>query len=279
MTQVPSLLAQLPGQAPAGAANDVAGLSPAAGQAASGGWPAAAPPSEAGSLLDLLYDGFYMLFLVRSRQWPGDASVFKQRIQEFLAEVDRGAQRLKASAEDIHLSKFAFCALVDEVVLASVPPLRDAWEQRPLQLEYFGEQLAGERFFERLDELRAQGAARVQVLEVFHMCLLLGFQGRYRFDGKEKLGYLTARVGDEITHFRGTRPGFAPNAHAPDRFVHLLKQEIPVWVVGAVFLLAGVLAFVGLRWSLVSHTEERLAGYEQVVTMPPPAAHITISLP
>lgn len=272
MTRVPSLLAHLP-EAPAGPG------AAAAPQARALDAPASASPAEARSLLDLLYDGFYMLFLVRSRQWPADASEFKQRIQAFLADFDRGAQRLKVPPEHVHLSKFAYCALIDEVVLASVPPLRQAWEQRPLQLEYFGEQLAGERFFDRLDERRALGAGEVQVLEVFHMCLLLGFQGKYRFEGKEKLGYLTSRVGDEIAHFKGVRPAFAPHGEAPDRFAHLLRQEIPVWVVCAIFLLAGVLAFVGLRWSLSDTTQERLAAYQQVVTLPPQAAHITITLP
>src|SRR5690606_4729874 len=101
------------------------------------------------------------------------------------------AKRLGASADDTYLSKFAFCALVDEVVLASQSKVRDAWERRPLQIEFFGEQLAGERFFEHLDTLRQGGAARVQLLEVFHMCLLVGFQGKYILEGSEKLNYLT----------------------------------------------------------------------------------------
>ena len=77
MTTVPSLLAQLPGQAAGSAANDVAASQ--AGPVAAAGWPAAAPPSEASSLLDLLYDGFYMLFLVRSRQWPAMRRLSRQQ--------------------------------------------------------------------------------------------------------------------------------------------------------------------------------------------------------
>ena len=51
----------------------------------------------------------------------------------------------------------------------------------------FGDQLAGENFFNRLESLRARGSAHLQALEVFHMCLLLGFQGRYIIEGSEKL--------------------------------------------------------------------------------------------
>ena len=234
---------------------------------------------EARSLLDLMYDGLYMVFLLRNRYAPSDEQTFRDRIKQFLADVDRGGKRLKASTEDIFLAKFAFCALIDEVVLMSKLRLRDAWERRPLQLELFGEQLAGERFFEHLETLRQGGAARVQALEVFHMCLLMGFQGRYILEGSEKLNYLTGRLGDEIAQLRGQRAAFAPHWAAPDRVAHALKREVPLWVIGSVFALLGLLAFVGMRWALERQTRGDLAPYSQLVKLAPQPANITITLP
>ncbi|MEO8155570.1 MAG: DotU family type IV/VI secretion system protein, partial [Rhizobacter sp.] len=151
-------------------------------------------PREARTLLDLMYDGFYLLFLLRAKQGPGDADAFRLRIKEFLTGVERGATRLGSSAEDVHLCKYAFCATVDELILMSQFKVRDAWQRQPLQLQFFGEQLAGEQFFVKLEALRREGAARSQILEVFHMCLLMGFQGKYIIEGSEKLNYLTARL-------------------------------------------------------------------------------------
>ena len=156
---------------------------------------------------------------------------------------ERGANRLDASADDIHLAKFAYCALIDEVVLMSKLRLRDVWERRPLQLEFFGEQLAGEHFFVHLETLRQGGAARLQALKVFHMCLLMGFQGRYILEGSEKLNYLTGRLGDDIAQLRCARPSFAPHWAAPDRVAHALKRDVPLWVIASVFALVGLLAF------------------------------------
>jgi len=235
--------------------------------------------AEPSSLLDLMYDGFYMLFLLKNRHPPADAEAFRSRLREFLSQFERGCRRMNCDAEDVYNAKYAFCALVDETVLCSKFSIRDDWQLRPLQLEYFGEQLAGENFFERLEQLRRQGAAKLQVLEVFHMCLLLGFQGKYLLEGTEKLNYLTARLGDEITHLRGSASGFAPHAMAPDRVSHLLRNEVPLWVVGAVFALCGLLAFVGLRTLLDRNTEAQLAGYSQLVKLAPRAAHVTITLP
>jgi type VI secretion system protein ImpK len=234
---------------------------------------------EARSLLDLLYDGLYMVFLLRNRYAPSEEQVFRDRIKQFLADFERGAKRLKVSTDDVFLAKFAFCALIDEVVLMSKMRLRDVWERKPLQLELFGEQLAGERFFEHLETLRQGGAARVQVLEVFHMCLLMGFQGRYIIEGSEKLNYLTGRLGDEIAQLRGKRASFAPHWAAPDRVAHALKRDVPLWVIGSVFALFGLLAFLGMRWALERQTQSDLSPYAQLVKLAPQAANITITLP
>lgn len=47
---------------------------------------------QARSLLDLLYDGFFMLFLLKNRREPDSASEFSTRIQEFLSDFERGAK-------------------------------------------------------------------------------------------------------------------------------------------------------------------------------------------
>ena len=236
-------------------------------------------PIEARTLLDLMYDGFYMLFLLKNKHAPTDAEAFREKVKEFLREFERGADKLRAPTEDVYLAKYAFCALVDEAVLMSQFKIRDAWERQPLQLQFFGEQLAGENFFKRLEELRRQGASRVQALEVFHMCLLLGFQGKYLLEGTEKLNYLTARLGDEIAHLKGQRASFAPHWAPPDQVGHALKNEIPLWVIGSVFALMGLVAFIGLRWSLDRTTRVELSAYQDLIKLPPRAAHLTITLP
>jgi type VI secretion system protein ImpK len=116
-------------------------------------------------------------------------------------------------------------------------------------------------------------------MEVFHMCLLLGFQGKYMMEGSEKLNYLTSRLGDEITHLKGKRAAFAPHWSAPDRIAHQLRHEVPLWVLGSVFGLLALTAFIGLRWQLGMHTRQALAPYENVVQLAPQTASITITLP
>jgi type VI secretion system protein ImpK len=231
------------------------------------------------TLLDLMYDGFYALFMLKNGNGPQDNADFAQKMAQFLDEFGRGARKQNASADDIDASKYAFCAAVDEIILRSQFSIRDEWARRPLQLTLFGDQLAGENFFNRLENLRARGSAHLQALEVFHMCLLLGFQGKYILEGSEKLNYLTARLGDEIANMKGKRGGFAPHAERPDTIVHKLRSDLPLWVLCSVFALICVLGYVGLRMSLNKHTTEQMAAYNDVVKLAPKSAHLTITLP
>jgi type VI secretion system protein ImpK len=241
--------------------------------------PAAAASNAPQTLLDLMYDGFYALFMLKNGSGPQENAEFANKMTQFLDDFGRGARKHGASPDDIDAAKYAFCAAVDEIILRSNFAIRDAWERRPLQLVLFGEQLAGENFFHRLEALRARGSAHLQALEVFHMCLLLGFQGRYILEGSEKLNYLTARLGDEIANMKGKRGGFAPHAERPDQIVHKLRSDLPVWVLCSVFGLICVLGYLGLRASLSRGTEERIAAYNDVVKLAPRQANLTITLP
>ncbi|HET8870304.1 MAG TPA: type IVB secretion system protein IcmH/DotU [Aquabacterium sp.] len=240
--------------------------------------PTAQTQSES-SLLDSMYDGFYLLFLHKARHAPTDADMFRERIQQFLTGFERQATRTGASADAIYACKYAFCATVDEAILMSQFKVKEAWQRLPLQVQFFGEQLAGEQFFHKLDQLRQAGTQQVHVLEVFHMCLLLGFQGKYLLEGSEKLNYLTARLGDEIAHMKGKRAAFAPHWQAPDRVVHQLKNEVPLWVVASVLGALALLGHIGLRTQLSSFTQRTLSEPQHIVQLAPQAARVTITLP
>lgn len=242
-----------------------------------------APPASAATapqtLLDLMYDGFYALFMLKNGNPALDAGEFAARMSQFLDEFGRAARRQGASSDDIDAAKYAFCAAVDEIILRSAFSIRDAWARHPLQLTMFGDQLAGENFYNRLEALRQRGSAHLQALEVFHMCLLLGFQGRYALEGSEKLNYYTSRLGEEIARMKGKRGGFAPYAERPDQVVHRLRHDVPLWVVFTVFALICALGYIGLRTTLAGNTEERMAAHNDVVKMAPRAANLTITLP
>jgi type VI secretion system protein ImpK len=231
------------------------------------------------TLLDLLQEGFYLLFMLKNGSAPPGEAPFLDTITAYLAEFDSEARKLRAQGEDIDAAKYAFCAALDEIILSSQFPMRLAWERRPLQLVIFGDQLAGEHFFDRLETLRGGGGARLPALQVFHMCLLIGFRGKYALDAGDKLAYLTERLGDEIAHIQGKSRGFAPQAERPDQIVNKLRSNMPLWAISAVFGVTGLGAYIGLESSLSGSTERTLAGYTYLVKLAPRPAYVTITLP
>lgn len=231
------------------------------------------------SLVDLLYDGFYMLILLKQRSVPKDTDEFSRHIQKFLEQFERAAQKNHFSAEDIFDAKYAFCAAIDEAVLSSQMNIRDNWERRPLQLLLFGDQLAGEHFFDTLETARNGGASRINALEVFHMCLLIGFKGRYLLEGPEKLKYMTQQLGEQIAHIKGKPALFAPHWSAPDSISNAIKRDIPLWVIGSLLALLGLLAYVGLDWDGSSAVQQTLSPFQNIVQLAPRAPTLTITLP
>ncbi|MDT3669938.1 MAG: type IVB secretion system protein IcmH/DotU [Aromatoleum sp.] len=208
--------------------------------------PIAVGTPDTPTLRGLLEDGIYLLFLLRDRNAPESLGTFTQRIDGFLADFERHAHNFGKPGEAIEHAKYAFCSLLDEIVLASEFGIREEWERMPLQLRLFGEHLAGEAFFERLETLRVDPAQNIEALEVFHTCLLLGFQGKYLLEGEEKLAYLTQRVGQDIRQVRGGKAEFAPHWKLPHRFPAYLRNELPIWLYFA--LLAAVAAAMVLAY-------------------------------
>lgn len=237
------------------------------------------PTSSSHTLVDLLYDGFHMLMLLRTGNMPEDEGKFSDAVQKLLESFEQSARKFNFSSDDIFDAKYAFCALIDELILSTQNSIRETWERRPLQLLLFGEQLAGEHFFDKLEQARNDGARRIAALEIFHMCLLIGFTGRYVLEGPEKLKYLISQLGDQIAHIKGKPAGFAPKWAPPDNVIHTIRHDTPAWIVISVLTLLGLLAYSGLLWHGRDTVSTSLSAYSNVVQLPQPAPNLTITLP
>lgn len=235
------------------------------------------------SLLDYLYEGFYLVFLLKNGYVPEGAKQLQAQLTELLSSFETMARRANFSAENIYDVKYAFCALVDETIMTQQDPAFDAikasWELSPLQLSLFGSQLAGERFFTVLEDLRAQGVDRLPALEVYHYCLLLGFQGKYRLEAPEKINYLVARLGDEIDYLKGKRRDFAPFWAIPDQIRHVIRGEIPIGLILLLLAIFSLIAFSGINYLLAKNRQQAMSPFSQVISAPEQQANLTIYLP
>jgi type VI secretion system protein ImpK len=159
------------------------------------------------------------------------------------------ARKAGVSDKDAQDSAYALVALMDEVALRAPEPLRGYWMNQPLQLHYFGENLAGEGFFTRLDGLLTDGR-RLAVLRVYQLCLLFGFQGKYGLPGGEvELMRLAETVRNQVERNQEVPSALSPAGEAPDEpLLRSAGRSRLLWVSLGIFALA-LIVFVGLRVS------------------------------
>jgi type VI secretion system protein ImpK len=146
------------------------------------------------------------------RQSVSDPAAFRHHTREALKTATRQAMSAGYDAADVKSAAFATVAFLDEAILNSKNPIFADWLKKPLQEELFGTHVAGDVFFQKLEELlgRVDSPDLGDLLEVYHLCLLLGFAGRYTASPGE-VTQMKDRVKEKI---RQTRGRFSPLANA-----------------------------------------------------------------
>jgi type VI secretion system protein ImpK len=221
----------------------------------------AAEPAPVGRFenLALTYqDALTVIVRLRAnRQHVENAEAFRANMRGLLKKAAQEAAERGYTGEDTRVATFAVVALLDETVLSLGNPVFHDWQRAPLAVELYGMGVAGEIFFSSLDRLlaRKNSSTLADLLEVYYLCLLLGFGGRYGRGGSADLRDYTKRVGERIRQIRGASLPLSPS-WAPDAGATLVRRADP-WTrrlaigVGACLLLALVL-FAGFRLSLAS---------------------------
>jgi type VI secretion system protein ImpK len=192
-----------------------------------------------------------------NRQAVSDAATFRDQIKAGIGAAEAEATRRGYAADDVRLATFAVVALLDESILNSNNPLFADWPRMPLQEELFSVHTAGEMFFHCIDRLMAKEATpqTADVLEIYALCLLLGYRGRYSLSGQESVRAIAATVAEKLQRLRGGPRPLAAHWAPPKDAVR--QQAFDPWVrallmstLGA--LLFAILFFVGFKFVLIS---------------------------
>jgi len=146
-------------------------------------------------------------------------------------------------------------------VLNSRNPVFAEWLRKPLQEELFGTHIAGEVVFQNLQQMlgRTDSADLADVLEVHHLCLLLGFCGRYSAGNRGELAQVVRVIGDRIRRIRGPQGPLSPAWTLPNEVVRAPRRD--PWVkrlaiVATVVAVLMILLFVGYKMGLNSGLTE-----------------------
>lgn len=152
-------------------------------------------------------------------------------VHALLEEMEQRAATLRYSEKQIKDVKFALAAFVDETVMTTSSSLREEWEKFPLQLEYFGEQLAGVKFFEKLDELIKSIKTDAEVVEVYYLCMLLGFKGKYKVYMEDQLQEVIKSTAAQLrTVGRLQDSDLSPHWRVSDQPKPRVYPGLPLWL-------------------------------------------------
>ncbi len=180
-----------------------------------------------------------------NRQRVTNSETFRAQVQNALKQAEQDALRRGYSQEDVRVAVFAVVAFLDESILNSQNPMFADWPRKPLQLELFGVQIAGEIFFRNVERLlsRQDSEPLADLLEVHQLCLLLGFRGKYGATGTSEIRTILTQIDEKMRRIRkvsGPQWQVQPEAVVSpgDRWIPILRWSLIGCIVLALILFA-----------------------------------------
>lgn len=203
------------------------------------------------SIADLSSETLMLILQLRSTNEYGNAATLKSRVSDLFEKFEREGRTAGIDNEKVRLAKFALVAFLDETIISSSWTQKDEWLAEPMQIKLFDTFNAGEEFFEHLHQLRQRSSGNADILEVYYLCLALGFKGKYQLQSPENL----RRVIDDLNlelhpEMYSAIDSISPNAKPKDTIIQTTTGGIPLWVYPAGALLVFVLLYVILSVSI-----------------------------
>jgi type VI secretion system protein ImpK len=136
------------------------------------------------------------------RQRLGDAAAALTRWRGVLkSSLQQQAAKGRYTADEIEDARLAVIVFLDEAIQHSSDPAKEDWRLNTLQFSEYGKTIGGQVFYERLErmERRPDTEGLADLLELYYMCLLLGYEGRY--DRAER-SIIMARIRERLERRR-----------------------------------------------------------------------------
>ncbi|MCH8034105.1 MAG: DotU family type IV/VI secretion system protein [Bacteroidetes bacterium] len=208
------------------------------------------------NLSDLSSECLILILQLRSTNDYGEAEVLKTRVYEMFDRFESNARKNGFDNDKTRSAKFALVAFLDETIISSSWVHKEAWLSDPLQIKLFETFNAGEEFFNFLNELRQKTSANKEVLEIYYLCLSLGFKGMYQIHSPEKLRRIIDDLNLEL-HPETYRDidSISPNGKPRQNFVQTVRSGLPLWVYPLCALIIFVIFYVIMSTSISGEAE------------------------
>lgn len=126
-----------------------------------------------------------MVPTLRTAHPPADVGVTRARLIEMIRDFDAAAIKQGLPDDQRNIARYALCTVVDEAIQMTPWGTAANWAQQSLLIHFFKENWGGEKFFQILDKMSETPARFTSLLELFYVCLAVGFMGRFHLAGAQ----------------------------------------------------------------------------------------------
>jgi len=194
---------------------------------------------------------------LRSTMQHNNVPDLHKRLTEEIKVFERNARNSGISGDTVVAARYLLCSVIDEIVLNTPWGAGSGWSQHSLLSLFHQETSGGEKSFLILQKLLETPGTHLDLLELYYLCLSLGFQGKYKVmpRGNEQL----EQIRDNLYHtIESHRPGWeselSPHWQGSVSRQQYLKNYIPLWVIASVVLALLVLTYSGFRYWMYQET-------------------------
>lgn len=181
-----------------------------------------------------------------------DVGGLHRQVTQEIRSFENNARNRGCAPEAVLAARYALCAAVDEAVLNTPWGSNSIWSSQSMLSTFHQETGGGEKFFQILERIMMEPAKNIELLELYSICLALGFEGRYRIMemGRAQLDSLRDELFRTIRTHRGDyERELSPHWRGLQTKISRLRH-IPLWVVAALAgaVLLGI--YVGFNFIL-----------------------------
>lgn len=204
-----------------------------------------------------------------------DTERLRTQLSDAMRAFEADAHAGGVSREHVVGARYLLCTYLDEAAAGTPWGGSGAWARDTLLGRFHGEAWGGEKSFQLLTRLAENPAAHRDLLELFYVCLSLGFEGRYRVaeNGRSQLDALRERLHALLAQHTPAGDGALSARIAPARLRRRgWVDATPVWAFCALCLLLALglyAVYAGLLGGASDPLFARIAQLRPATQAPP----------
>lgn len=220
-----------------------------------------------------------------------DVDGLRRQLRSEFALFDKRSEANGLRPEIRRAAHYALCATVDDVAANTPWGGNNIWADQSMARVFHNDASGGERFFHLLGHFERDPESYGDVIELFYLCLSLGFQGRFGIlpEGAAELAVIRGRLHRLIRRRRGeVAAELSPHWRGIASPHRPLGARIPLWVLAGSTALLLLFVFIGFRLALAGGSDDlfaRLAILPKIqqpqleATRPPPPPPLPLPKP